>query len=245
MRLNKFLASCGAASRRGADELIASGRVRINSIVVTELGKMVETDNDTVTLDGKKVEPVSKMTYIMLYKPKGCITSLRDEKGRKTVYDYLDVEVPHLVPVGRLDYDTEGLLLLTNDGELVNRLAHPSGEVPKSYLVRAEGEFPEHILAKLRKGVEIDGVKTKRSKVKLLEQGEKEAKLLVTITEGRNRQVRRMFEAVERNVVFLKRVAIGDLRLGGLARGAWRYLREEEVEYLKRFSRSGGVKRAA
>lgn len=234
MRLNKFLASCGAASRRGADELIASGRVRVNSIVVTELGKMVETDNDTVTLDGKKVEPVSKMTYIMLYKPKGCITSLRDEKGRKTVYDYLDVEVPHLVPVGRLDYDTEGLLLLTNDGELVNRLAHPSGEVPKSYLVRAEGEFPEHILAKLRKGVEIDGVKTKRSKVKLLEQGEKEAKLLVTITEGRNRQVRRMFEAVERNVVFLKRVAIGDLRLGGLARGAWRYLREEEVEYLKR-----------
>lgn len=235
MRLNKFLASCGAASRRGADELIASGRVRVNSIVVTELGKMVETDNDTVTLDGKKVEPVSKMTYIMLYKPKGCITSLRDEKGRKTVYDYLDVEVPHLVPVGRLDYDTEGLLLLTNDGELVNRLAHPSGEVPKSYLVRAEGEFPEHILAKLRKGVEIDGIKTKRSKVKLLEQGEKEAKLLVTITEGRNRQVRRMFEAVERNVVFLKRVAIGDLRLGGLARGAWRYLREEEVEYLKRF----------
>ena len=235
MRLNKFLASCGAASRRGADELISSGRVRVNSIIVTELGKMVETDNDTVTLDGKKVEPVSKMTYIMLYKPKGCITSLRDEKGRKTVYDYLDVEVPHLVPVGRLDYDTEGLLLLTNDGELVNRLAHPSGEVPKSYLVRAEGEFPEHILAKLRKGVEIDGVKTKRSKVKLLEQGEKEAKLLVTITEGRNRQVRRMFEAVERNVVFLKRVAIGDLRLGGLARGAWRYLREEEVEYLKRF----------
>ena len=235
MRLNKYLASCGAASRRGADELISSGRVRVNSIVVTELGKMVETDNDTVTLDGKKVEPVSKMTYIMLYKPKGCITSLRDEKGRKTVYDYLDVEVPHLVPVGRLDYDTEGLLLLTNDGELVNRLAHPSGEVPKSYLVRAEGEFPEHILAKLRKGVEIDGVKTKRSKVKLLEQGEKEAKLLVTITEGRNRQVRRMFEAVERNVVFLKRVAIGDLRLGGLARGAWRYLREEEVEYLKRF----------
>ena len=235
MRLNKFLASCGAASRRGADELISSGRVRVNSIVVTELGKMVETDNDTVTLDGKKVEPVSKMTYIMLYKPKGCITSLRDEKGRKTVYDYLDVGVPHLVPVGRLDYDTEGLLLLTNDGELVNRLAHPSGEVPKSYLVRAEGEFPEHILAKLRKGVEIDGVKTKRSKVKLLEQGEKEAKLLVTITEGRNRQVRRMFEAVERNVVFLKRVAIGDLRLGGLARGAWRYLREEEVEYLKRF----------
>ena len=202
MRLNKYLASCGAASRRGADELIRSGRVKVNAAVVTEPGARVETDNDTVTLDGKKVTPVSKMTYIMLYKPKGCITSVRDDKGRKTVYDYLDVEVPHLVPVGRLDYDTEGLLLLTNDGELANRLTHPSGEVPKTYLVRAEGQFPEHILAKLRKGVEIDGVKTKRSKVKLLEQDEKEGKLLVTITEGRNRQIRRMFEAVERNVVF-------------------------------------------
>lgn len=234
MRLNKYLASCGAASRRGADELIRSGRVKVNAAVVTEPGARVETDNDTVTLDGKKVTPVSKMTYIMLYKPKGCITSVRDDKGRKTVYDYLDVEVPHLVPVGRLDYDTEGLLLLTNDGELANRLTHPSGEVPKTYLVRAEGQFPEHILAKLRKGVEIDGVKTKRSKVKLLEQDEKEGKLLVAITEGRNRQIRRMFEAVERNVVFLKRMAIGELRLGGLARGKWRYLRDEEVEYLKR-----------
>ena len=234
VRLNKYLASCGAASRRGADELIRSGRVKVNAAVVTEPGARVETDNDTVTLDGKKVTPVSKMTYIMLYKPKGCITSVRDDKGRKTVYDYLDVEVPHLVPVGRLDYDTEGLLLLTNDGELANRLTHPSGEVPKTYLVRAEGQFPEHILAKLRKGVEIDGVKTKRSKVKLLEQDEKEGKLLVTITEGRNRQIRRMFEAVGRNVVFLKRMAIGELRLGGLARGKWRYLRDEEVEYLKR-----------
>ena len=207
--------------------------MKVNGKVVTALGGSIETSNDTVTVDGIKIVPVSKFTYIMLYKPKGCITSAHDEKGRKTVYDYIDVQVPHLVPVGRLDYDTEGLLLMTNDGELVNRLAHPSGEVPKTYLVRAEGQFPEHILAKLRKGVEIDGVLTKRSKVKLLEQGEKEAKLTITITEGRNRQVRRMFEAVERNVVFLKRVAIGELKLGGLARGGWRYLHEDEVEYLK------------
>lgn len=207
--------------------------MKVNGKVVTALGGSIETSNDTVTVDGIKIVPVSKFTYIMLYKPKGCITSAHDEKGRKTVYDYIDVQVPHLVPVGRLDYDTEGLLLMTNDGELVNRLAHPSGEVPKTYLVRAEGQFPEHILAKLRKGVEIDGVLTKRSKVKLLEQGEKEAKLTITITEGRNRQVRRMFEAVERNVVFLKRVAIGELKLGGLARGGWRYLHDDEVEYLK------------
>ena len=234
VRLNKYIASSGTASRRGADELILAGRVKVNGKVVQTPGSSVETSNDTVTVDGKKFVPVSKFTFIMLYKPKGCITSVSDDKGRKTVYDYIDAEVPHLVPVGRLDYDTEGLLLLTNDGELVNRLAHPSGEVPKTYLVRAEGQFPEHLLAKLRKGVEIDGVLTKRSKVKLLEQGDTEAKLSVTITEGRNRQIRRMFEAVERNVVFLKRVAIGDLRLGGLSRGGWRYLRDEEVEYLKK-----------
>ena len=231
--MNKYIASCGTASRRGADEIISAGRVKVNGKVVTGLGTTIETGNDTVTVDGVKIVPVSKFTYIMLYKPKGCITSVRDDRGRKTVYDYIDVQVPHLVPVGRLGYDTEGLLIMTNDGDLVHRLAHPSGEVPKTYSVRAEGQFPEHILAKLRKGVEIDGVLTRRSKVKLLEQGEKEARLSVTITEGRNRQVRRMFEAVERNVVFLKRVAIGELKLGGLARGGWRYLHDDEVEYLK------------
>lgn len=224
---------CGAASRRGADEIIKSGRVKVNGKVVDTLGSVIDTDNDTVMIDDKKVTPVSKMTYIMLYKPKGCITSVKDDKGRKTVYDYIDIKVPRLVPVGRLDYDTEGLLLMTNDGDLAYKLTHPSEEIPKTYIVRAEGQFPEHILAKLRKGVEIDGVMTKRCKVKLLEQGEKEAKLQVTITEGRNRQIRRMFEAVERNVVFLKRVAIGDLRVGGLARGAWRYLHEDEINYLK------------
>ncbi|MDE5618404.1 MAG: rRNA pseudouridine synthase [Clostridia bacterium] len=233
-RLNKYLASCGAASRRGADELIAQGRVKINGKIVDTLGATVNLNNDTVTLDDKKVVPVSKNTYIMMYKPKGCITSVKDDKGRKTVFDYLEKDIPALVPVGRLDYDSEGLLLLTNDGELAYKLTHPSSEVPKTYLVKAEGQFPEHILAKLRKGVEIDGQLTKRCRVKLKEQGEKEAKLEITITEGRNRQIRKMVEAVERNVVFLKRIAIGNLRLGGLSRGAWRYLRDDEVEYLKK-----------
>lgn len=198
------------------------------------MGATINTDNDTVTVDDKKVVPVSKNTYIMMYKPKGCITSVRDDKGRKTVYDYLEKDIPALVPVGRLDYDSEGLLLLTNDGELAYKLTHPSNEVPKTYLVRADGQFPEHILAKLRKGVEIDGQMTKRCRVKLKEQGEKEAKLEITITEGRNRQIRKMIEAVERNVVFLKRIAIGNLRLGGLGRGAWRYLCDDEIEYLKK-----------
>ena len=233
-RLNKYLASCGAASRRGADKLIQDGRVRVNGKVVTELGTSVNPANDSVTVDGVRVKPVAEYTYIMLYKPKGCITTVNDELGRKTVYDYLtDVDVPHLVPVGRLDYDTEGLLLLTNDGDLTFSLTHPSHEVEKTYIVKVEGEMPEHKLAQLRKGVAIDGVKTNRSRVKLLEYKDGISRLRVSITEGRNRQVRKMFEAVEREVIFLKRIAVGELRLGGLARGAYRYLTDAEIAYLK------------
>ena len=206
----------------------------MNGKVVTELGTSVNPANDSVTVDGVRVKPVADYTYIMLYKPKGCITTVNDELGRKTVYDYLtDVDVPHLVPVGRLDYDTEGLLLLTNDGDLTFSLTHPSHEVEKTYIVKVEGEMPEHKLAQLRKGVVIDGVKTNRSRVKLLEYKDGISRLRVSIAEGRNRQVRKMFEAVEREVIFLKRIAVGELRLGGLARGAYRYLTDAEIAYLK------------
>ena len=206
----------------------------MNGKVVTELGTSVNPANDSVTVDGVRVKPVAEYTYIMLYKPKGCITTVNDELGRKTVYDYLtDIDVPHLVPVGRLDYDTEGLLLLTNDGDLTFSLTHPSHEVEKTYIVKVEGEMPEHKLAQLRKGVVIDGVKTNRSRVKLLEYKDGISRLRVSITEGRNRQVRKMFEAVEREVIFLKRIAVGELRLGGLARGAYRYLSDAEIAYLK------------
>ena len=206
----------------------------MNGKVVTELGTSVNPANDSVTVDGVRVKPVAEYTYIMLYKPKGCITTVNDELGRKTVYDYLtDIDVPHLVPVGRLDYDTEGLLLLTNDGDLTFSLTHPSHEVEKTYIVKVEGEMPEHKLAQLRKGVVIDGVKTNRSRVKLLEYKDGISRLRVSITEGRNRQVRKMFEAVEREVIFLKRIAVGELRLGGLARGAYRYLTDAEIAYLK------------
>ena len=233
-RLNKFLASCGVASRRGADKLIEEGKVKVNGKVVTELGVSVNPANDNVTVDGIKVKPVADYSYIMLYKPKGCITTVSDDKVRKTVFDYLtDVNIPHLVPVGRLDYDTEGLLILTNDGDLTYSLTHPSHEVEKTYLVKVEGEMPEHKLAQLRKGVIVDGEKTNRSRVKLIEYKDGISRLRVTITEGRNRQIRKMFEAVEREVVFLKRIAVGELRLGGLARGAYRYLTDEEIAYLK------------
>lgn len=233
-RLNKYLASCGVASRRGADKLITEGAVKVNGKVVTELGTLVNPEKDKVFVQDIQVKPVAKYSYIMFYKPKGCITTVKDEKGRKTVYDYLqDLNIPHLVPVGRLDYDTEGLLIMTNDGDLTFSLTHPSHEVEKTYLVKVNGEMPEHKLAQLRKGVIVDGEKTKRSKVKLLEYADGVSKLQVSITEGKNRQIRKMFEAVEREVFFLKRIAVGAVRLGGLARGAYRYLSDEEVAYLK------------
>ena len=233
-RLNKYLASTGAASRRGADKLIEEGRVKVNGKVVKELGTSINEKNDTVMVDDKIVKPVNDYAYILFYKPKGCITTISDEKGRKTIYDYLqDLNIPHLIPVGRLDYDTEGMLIMTNDGDLAYKLTHPSYEIPKTYLVKVDGEMPEHKLAQLRKGVIVDGEKTKRCKVKLLEYKDEESKLQVTITEGKNRQIRKMFEAVEREVKFLKRIAVGELRLGGLPRGGYRYLNEVEVYYLK------------
>ena len=234
-RLNKFLASCGVASRRESEKLILDGRVKVNGKVVTELGTQVNEDNDRVMVDGNLVKPVADYSYIMMYKPKGCVTTLKDDKGRKTVYSYLeDLNIPHLVPVGRLDYDTEGLLLLTNDGDLVHALTHPSHEVPKTYIVKVEGQVLEHKLAQLRKGVEIDGVKTAKAKVKLVDFKDNISRFEMTIHEGRNRQIRKMFEAVGEEVIFLNRVSVGNVRLGGLARGTYRYLNDDEIEYLKK-----------
>lgn len=233
MRLNKYLAECGVCSRRKADEIIAEGRVSVNRKTVSEMGFDVDEKKDVVYLDGKKIVPVTHYEYIMFNKPKGCVTTMSDEKGRKTVYDFIGRE-KRLVPVGRLDYDSEGLLLFTNDGELTYKLTHPSGEVPKTYIVKIEGSISESDLAILRKGVTVDGVKYSKCKVKLTGEEEGFSRLEVVITEGKNREVRRMFQAVEKNVVFLKRVAIGELRLGGLSRGGFRELNDAEIEYLKR-----------
>jgi len=235
-RLNKYLASCGVASRRESEKLILDGRVKVNGKVVIDLATKVNEERDTVSLDGVNLKPTQEYSYIMMYKPKGCVTTLKDDKGRKTVFSYLeDLNIPHLVPVGRLDYDTEGLLLLTNDGELVHSLTHPSHEVPKTYIVKIEGDIQEHKLAQLRKGVMVDGQLTAKAKIKLVEFKDGISKLEVTIHEGRNRQIRKMFEAVDKEVVFLKRVSVGDVRLGGLARGKYRYLNDCEIDYLKRF----------
>ena len=230
MRLNKYLAECGVCSRRKADEIIAAGRVSVNGRKAAELGTEVREGTDVVFLDGKKIVPVTHYEYLMFNKPKGCVTTRSDEKGRKTVFDYIGTE-RRLVPVGRLDYDSEGLLLFTDDGDLTYRLTHPSAAVPKTYIVKIEGEIAESDLAILRKGATYEGVKFSRCKVKLLGEENGLSRLEVVITEGKNREIRKMFAAVEKNVVFLKRTAIGDLRLGGLGRGCSRELNEYEIAY--------------
>ena len=189
-------------------------------------------DGDAIAVNGVLIKKPQKKVVYLLNKPKGYVTTVKDDKDRPTVMKLLPETDYRLFPVGRLDYDTEGMLLLTNDGELAFRLTHPKNEIPKTYLVKVEGRVSDEVLAKLRQGVEIDGVKTQKANVKPVESDKNHTKLHVTITEGKNRQVRKMFEAVGKEVVFLKRIKIGDLTLRGMDRGTCRKLSEEEVEYL-------------
>ena len=232
MRINKFLAEQGVASRRGSDEIIAAGRVTIN-------GKPAKTGDeisaeDAVMLDGKLLSHKVRYEYFLLNKPKGYLCTVSDDKGRKTVMDLLPSGAGRVFPVGRLDYDTEGMLLLTNDGDLAYRLTAPQSEIPKTYLVRVEGSVSDAQLNRLRAGVEIErGVITKKCRVIVTETNKKYTKLRVVLTEGKNREIRKMFEAVGKTVVFLKRLKIGELTLTGLDRGSVRKLTQEEVFYIK------------
>lgn len=231
MRINKYLAECGVASRRGCDKLIEEGRVTVNGKTAA-LGDDI-AGGEEICVDGVPVSHGEKHSYYLLNKPKGYVCTVRDDKGRKTVMELLPPDAGRVFPVGRLDYDTEGMLLLTDDGDLTFRLTHPKNEVPKTYLVKIEKGITDVELNRLRAGVEIDGVLTGKSKVKVIETDKAFTKLQVTITEGRNRQVRKMFEAVGKQVVFLKRIRIGEMRLGSLPRGKVRKLTAEEIFYLK------------
>lgn len=231
LRLNKFLSNSGVASRRKCDEIIASGKVTVNGKVVTEIGSQINEKKDKVMVEGKAVCLPSSFVYIKLNKPKGYACTASDEKGRKTIYDLVDCE-ERLFSIGRLDYNTEGLIILTNDGDFANKVSHPRYDVEKEYRVTIEGKIKESELAVLRKGVVVDGQKMPPAKVKLLSQDENVSKISVVINEGQNRQVRRMFEAIGREIKLLKRVRIGSVRLGGLSRGQWRDLTEEELNLL-------------
>lgn len=232
MRLNKYLADCGVDSRRNCDEIIAQGRVKVNGKTITRLGVDVDPENDSVSMDGRRLRQKRRDVYVMLHKPKGVVCTAKDDKGRKTVLDLVDLKA-RLFPVGRLDYDTEGLLLLTTDGQLAQTLTHPSHHIPKTYVARIFGELSEEEEKSLEKGVLLDGALTQPASVKVVEKDDRTSRIEITIFEGRNRQVRRMLESVGKDVEFLKRVSVGELRLGGLSRGKYRFLTEKEINYLK------------
>lgn len=232
IRLQKYMALCGVASRRKSEEMITAGRVAVNGETVQTLGTQV-AEGDVVAVDGQVITPEARKVYILYHKPFGEVSTANDPQGRPTVLDRFRDLPERLYPVGRLDFDSEGLLLLTNDGELTQRMLHPSREVDKTYLARVGGELELPAIRALRQGVMLDGQKTSPAEVRVIRRTDAETVALVTIHEGRNRQVRRMFEAVGRTVWMLRRVRFGPLELGGLARGQWRELTEEEVAQLK------------
>lgn len=232
MRLNKYIAAAGICSRRKADELIAAGNVKVNGTVCRQMGCQVE-EGDRVQVNGRTIEAAEKKVYVALNKPAGYVTTLSDEKDRATVAD-LVADIPQrLFPVGRLDAQTTGLLLMTNDGDLAQHLTHPGHEVYKTYVALVAGVMSDARLAKLRRGVDIGGFVTSPAKATVLKQHPHSALVEISIREGKNRQVRRMFAAVGNRVQALERVAVGNIRLGHLKEGHWRKLSREEVEYLK------------
>ena len=231
MRLNKFLSAAGVCSRRKADQLITDGQVEVNGKPVTELGSVIDEKKDVVKVGGREVRLPLSHVYIKLNKPKGYVCSASDDKGRKTIFDLVKTE-QRLFSVGRLDYDTEGLILLTNDGEFASRITHPSHMIEKEYVATVVGPMKESEFAVLRKGVVENGNRMPSAKIKPISFDGKVTKVSVIIDEGQNRQVRRMFEAIGREIKLLKRVRIGGVKLGGLKRGEFKDLRAEELSSL-------------
>jgi len=231
-RLQKILSRAGVASRREAEGLIVAGRVSVNGRVVTELGTKADPEKDRIACDGKPLRLKEERLYILLNKPSGYMTSLKDPEGRPLVTDLLKGVGERVYPVGRLDYNTEGLLLLTNDGDWANRLMHPRHEVEKEYLVKVRGRVSQEQVKRLVSGVELGDGMTAPARVQVVQEGERNSRLSITIHEGRYRQVRRMCEAVSLMVVSLKRVRYGFLDLGELKPGEFRRLSPDEVRKL-------------
>lgn len=231
-RLQKILSRAGIASRREAERMITAGRVAVDGTVVTELGAKADPGRNRITVDGKPVSLEEKRLYVLLNKPVGYVTTMKDPEGRPIVTDLLKGVGTRVFPVGRLDYNTEGLLLLTNDGEWANRLAHPRHEVDKEYLVRVRGSVSKEQISRLAAGVELEDGKTAPAVVKLVRESDNNTWISVTIHEGRYRQVRRMCEAASLSVIRLRRVRYGSLALGDLKPGEYRLLTPAEVKEL-------------
>ncbi len=236
-RLQKIIAASGLMSRRAAEELIAAGKVRVNGTVAA-LGDRADAARDRITVDGKSLAPAEEKVYIMLNKPRGYVTTLSDEKGRRTVAELVSELGVRLYPVGRLDMNSEGLLIMTNDGELANRLMHPRGGIEKCYRTTVAGEDIPAAASKLREPMLIDGYRTRGARVEIERLTDTGGVLLITIGEGRNRQVRKMCEQAGLRVTRLVRVSEGGLKLGELKTGKWRELTKAEIARLRRTEQS-------
>ena len=236
VRLQKYLSECGVASRRKAEDLIMAGRVKVNGKPAS-IGDKIDPNRDTVVVAGKKIKKTKKNTYIMLHKPRGFITTLSDEMGRKCVAQLVEDVGTRVYPVGRLDRDSEGLLIMTNDGELANIITHPRSHVNKTYRVTVGGAVDDDQIKKLCEGVVIDGKKTLPCDVFVIERREDRTVLSFIIQEGRNRQIRKMCAVVGLDVLRLKRVEIAGVKLGGLKPGSWRELNERELTRLENISK--------
>lgn len=233
MRLQKYLALAGVASRRNAEKMIADGRISVNSHIVSEMGIQVDETCDIIEVDGCPVSIQEEKHYLAYNKPVGEITTVSDPEGRATVMDKFRDYPVRLYPVGRLDYDSEGLLLLTNDGDMMNHVLHPSHEVKKVYLTKVSNQVTDEEIRSLRRGVMIDGRLTSPASVRIIRHETFDTVLLISIHEGRNRQVRKMIAAIGHQVVNLRRVEFGPVMLGDLPLGRWRHLTESEIRKLK------------
>lgn len=231
-RLQKIMAELGVASRRKCEELILQGKVRVNNKIITELGTKVDKQTAVIEVEGRQLTNNIKKVYVLLNKPVGYITSAKDQFNRPTVLDLVADIDERIFPVGRLDYDTEGLLILTNDGELTYKITHPSHNVCKTYTARVKGRVQKSAIEIFKNGIIIEDYKTAPAKLEILKFIDNDTLVNITIHEGRNRQVRKMCDAIGHNVLHLQRISIGKLKLENLSLGKWRYLTAEEVEYL-------------
>ena len=235
MRINKYIALCGVSTRRKAEELILAGRVTVNDEVMTELSYKVDEENDIVKVDDKLIKEENKLVYILLNKPEGYITTVKDQFDRPSVLDLVSDIKERVYPIGRLDYETSGLLLLTNDGDLTYKLTHPKHEVDKTYVARVKGKLTKEEIERFKTGLKIEDYTTAPAKLKVIKYDEqRDSSLLeIKIHEGKNRQVRKMCKAINHPVLRLKRTAMGKIRIGECEIGKYRYLTEDEVKYLK------------
>ena len=234
-RLQKILARATDLSRRSAEEAIEKGLVKVNGRVVTKLGTKADAELDRISYLGKPVRPIRQKIYIVFNKPRNIIVSKKDPEGRETIWDRLHPEMKDVLnSAGRLDYDSEGLLILTNDGDLIYKLTHPSKEVFKTYFVKVKGKVEDEKMAKLRNGIRLEDGMTEPARINFLRMADSNACYEISIREGRNRQVRRMFLAVGHAVQRLRRTEMGEIRLGTLKVGEWRYLNKKELYYIKK-----------